>query len=167
MFKGLILFNVLGYHGFMSEKLSEKQERFIENIVQGMSRIHAAKNAGYLFPSQDAYRLMATPKIHKAVFERQMAAVTSELLPKSLRRIDEILDDTSPAPAGIKLKAAMFIVDKAAELQAMANMQDVANKNPLEMSTMELEMFVMRGRAIVSREKVNQELGIIEHDPQE
>lgn len=94
-----------------------------------------------------------------------MAALTSELLPKSLRRIDEILDDLSPAPAGIKLKAAQYVIDKAMELQAMATAQDVASKNPLEMTTMELEMFVMRGRAVVTREKANQELGIIDATP--
>lgn len=150
----------------MAKELTEKQELFIDGIIGGMTPAIAAKNAGYAHPSQDAYRLKLIPHVQKALFSRQMAALTLELVPKSLRRLDDILDDLSPAPAGIKLKAAQYVIDKATELQAMANAQDVANKNPLEMTSAELEIFVMRGRAIVSREKAKHDLGIIEHDPQ-
>lgn len=146
----------------MAREMTEKQELFIKGIVDGMTPSVAARNAGYAFPDQDAQRLKNLPHIQKELFSRQMSALCSEILPKSLRRIDEILDDTSAAPAGIKLKAAQYVIDKVTELQNMASAADIANKNPLEMTAAELEVFVMRGRIVMKREQARQDLGIIE-----
>lgn len=164
-FKGLILLQNNVYYSLMTEKLTEKQKKFVSLVVEGLTPTKAAKLAGYTFAKQSAQALRHNEHVQKEIFNGQMAALTLELLPKSFRRIDEILDDLSPAPAGIKLKAAQYVIDKAMELQAMVTAQDVANKNPLEMTGVELEMFVMRGRAIVSREKANAELGIIDQEP--
>lgn len=150
----------------MADKLREKQRNFVQNIADGMSPAVAARAAGYAFPDQDAYRLKQLPHVQKAIYNAQISALTSELLPKSFRRISEILDDLSTAPSGIKLKAATWVADKAIELQNMANAADIAQKNPLDLTTAELEIFVMRGRMVLKKERAKAELGIIDVEPE-
>lgn len=146
----------------MARELTEKQDKWIDLVIQGVNTSRAAEICGYAFPEKAGYDLKTNPAVQKELISRQLSALSSEILPKSLRRLDEILDDTSAAPAGIKLKAAQYVIDKVTELQNMASAADIANKNPLEMTAAELEVFVMRGRVVLSREKALQDLGIVE-----
>lgn len=150
----------------MTDKLTVKQKRFVENVAQGMSPAKAAELAGYSDPHHDCYRLKHNEGVKKALYNALMGALTHDLLPKSLARIGEILDDLSPAPSGIKLKAATWVADKAIELQNMANAADIANKNPLDLTTAELEIFVMRGRVVMKKEQAKRDLGIIDVTPE-
>lgn len=144
----------------MSKELTAKQHKFVVLVADGMSPNKAAALAGYSDPNHEGYRLRQLPGVQKALYERQMAALVSELLPKSLRRLDDILDDMSAAPSGIKLKAAQYVIDKTEALQNMANLKDLSDKSPLDMSEAELEIFVMRGRIVMKRETARRELGI-------
>lgn len=146
----------------MTDKLTVKQAKFVKYVSDGMSGANAARLAGYSDPDHAAWELKANPGVQKALYLKQMGALTQELLPRSLARLADILDDLSPAPSGIKLKAATYIIDKAIDLQNMANAADIANKNPLDMTTMELEMFVMRGRVVLKKEQAMRDLGIID-----
>lgn len=149
----------------MTDKLTAKQKKFVANVTHGMSATKAAELAGYSDPSHDCYRLRQTPSVQKALYNAQISALTQELLPKSFQRLSELLDDLSPAPSGIKLKAATYVIDKAIELQNMANAADIAQKNPLDLTTAELEIFVMRGRMVLKKERAKAELGIIDIEP--
>lgn len=90
--------------------------------------------------------------------------IGAELLPKALRVFKQVLDpdNLNGVSDGIRVKAAQFVTEKALELQAMQSAQDVANKNPLDMSEAELELFIMRGRVVLKRETAARELGIID-----
>lgn len=153
----------------MSKEFTEMQLVYIKNVIEGMSHSNAAEIAGYSCPDQAAQLLKRNEKVQKAIYIGCMAALTDELLPKSLRRLDDILDDLSAAPSGVKLKAAQYVIDKAQALQEMANARDIADKNPLDMSQAELEFFIARGRIVLNgesrRRNVLEELGVIDAEP--
>lgn len=150
----------------MRDKLTDKQTKFVKLITEGYSPTDSAALAGYKFPAVDASRLKNYPHVQKALYNAAMAALTENLLPKSLRRLDDILGDDSAAPSGVKLKAAQYVIDKAQALQDMANSRDILDKSPLDMTAAELEIFVARGRVVLMRESKRREavsqLGIID-----
>ena len=151
----------------MRGKLTKKQQKFVEGIVGGCNLTRAAELAGYDTPCSAGWRLSRVPHIQEAIQEATFSTFTGELLSKSLRRLDEILDDLSAAPAGIKLKAAQYVIDKSVELYKMTSLADVSSKNPLDMSEAELEVFIMRGRVVLQQETAKRELGIIDVSPEE
>lgn len=147
-----------------SMKLNEKQQEFVNHIIDGLNQTKAAELCGYRHPTIKGSQLMALPHIKNAVMEGVLSALSTNLLPKSLRRLDDILDDMSAAPSAVKLKAAQFVIDKALELRAMQSAQDIANKDPMKMTEAELEIFIMRGTIVMKREKALKDLGIIDAD---
>jgi hypothetical protein len=152
----------------MSKPLTPKQEKYVEFRLKGLDSREACELAGYNWPDRVQWDLKHNPYVQKALYERQIALLTDGLLTKSFYQLNEILKEDSQAPTGIKLKAAQFVVSKAMELQAMNTAKDITEKNPLDMSQAELEIFIMRGRVVMQKETKKHDamksLGVIEDD---
>lgn len=148
----------------MAKELTLKEQKYVRYRADGLSKTDCAKLAGYSFPDIAFAALERRESIKKAIFAASMDKIGKELLPQALRVFSDILAPESAAPSGVKLKAAAYVTDKALELQQMASARDIADKNPLDMTSAELELFVMRGRMVLKRESVKAELGIIDAD---
>lgn len=155
----------------MGKVLTDKEAAYVRFRAEGFPAFRCAELAGYEAPDHTYCRLERRESIKKAIFAACMKRIGQELLPKALKTFDSILAPESAAPTGIKLKAAQYVTDKAIELQAMASARDIADKNPLEMSQAELEVFIMRGRVVLTREKAKREalasLGVLEGEAHE
>lgn len=148
----------------MSEKpvglSSDMRQKFVRLMIQGYGQTEAAKLAGYAHPGRSGHALMTQETVKKAIFDGQIRRLSAEILPKALKVIEGIIDDDECNRA-LRFKAAAYVTDKALELQAMATARDIAEKSPLEMTAAELEIFVMRGRVIVEKEKAKEDLGLV------
>lgn len=153
---------ILGIKDAMGKQLTQKEERYVRLRVEGYAKSNCAALAGYAFPEVEYVALERRQSIQKAIQALSLRKIGAELLPKALSVIGQMLEPNADIPAGVRLKAATYIVDKAVELREMDSVKDVADKNPLDMTTTELEVFIMRGRKVVQREAVKQELGIID-----
>ena len=148
--------------------LTTKQKKFVKHVSEGISQTRAAELAGYTGGfGKIACQLMQNPAIISAVHAETSKKFVGDLLPKALRRLDDILSDTSAAPAETKRKTAEFVVRHAKELQEMADARDVASKNPLDMTAAELELFVIRGRVVLKCEQAKRDLGVIDGTAEE
>lgn len=148
--------------------LTKKQRQFVGHVVAGVNQTKAAELAGYGDRCDSAaWRLMRHPGIIAAIHAETSKKFVGDLLPKAMRRLEDILSDTSAAPAETKRKTAEFVVRHAKELQEMADARDVASKNPLDMTAAELELFVIRGRVVLKREQAKRELGVIDGTAEE
>lgn len=148
----------------MAKELTQKEKDYVRYRAEGFPKSRCAELAGYSTPTVSYAALERRESIKTAIYSASMDMIGKELLPKAIRVFGEILDEDSTASDGIKLKAAAFVTDKAIELQNMASAGDIANKNPLDMTAAELEIFVMRGRIVLGRERAKIDLGIIDHD---
>lgn len=147
--------------------LNHRQKIFVKHVAAGISQTRAAELAGYAGPGNRASNLMADPEIIRAIYEQSARKFSGDLLPKAIRRLEDILSDTSAAPAETKRKTAEFVIRHAKELQEMASAKDIADKNPLDMSSAELEIFIARGRIVLNREQAKRDLGIIDGTAEE
>lgn len=155
----------------MARVLTEKEKKYVRCRADGLGKVDSARLAGYSVPEVQFAALERRESIKKAILSASLDKIGKELLPMALNTFKEILGPDSAAPSGVKVKAASYITDKAIELQNMANAKDISEKNPLDMTQAELEVFIMRGRFVLkeetNRQKVLEDLGVIDIEPEE
>lgn len=84
--------------------------------------------------------------------------------PLALRVLFDVLDDPD-MNAKLKVDVAKYVIDKAEAISKMTSLDDLLEKNPMDMSEAELQLFVMKGRVILRQAHEEQglkDLGIIE-----
>lgn len=149
----------------MSDSLKGRKEVFARLLAEGHAKRHAAKLAGYQFPDTEATRLCADSRVQKRVTQLIMSSLVNECLPKAQKAIYKLINDPDTNSA-IKLKASQYVIDKAIDLQNMISLQDITNKNPLDMSQVELEIYTQRARIVINKEESKRkamiDMGIIE-----
>jgi hypothetical protein len=148
----------------MAKGFTDREQDYIRLRAEGYPKSKCAELAGYSFPKVSYVTLEKRESVKKAIIQACTDKIGKELLPKAIRVFHDLLDPDSAAPSAVRLKAAAYVTDKALELQQMASARDVADKNPLDMTSTELELFIMRGRMVVKRESAKADLGIIDVD---
>lgn len=152
----------------MTKKLGGKKERFARYLARGHNQTDSARLAGYSDYKSEGHRLLKESDVQKRVTQLTMARLINESLPAATKAINELITspDTNDA---IKLKASQYVVDKALDLQNMASLADINDKNPLDMTQAELEIFIARGRIVLTNEQAKRQaaidMGIIEAEP--
>lgn len=117
-------------------QLTDKQETFVEHVINGIDRTKAAELAGFAFPSRDSYRLMQNPRITAAIHAatRQHVESAAPLAVKTLVR----LMDEKYAPS-VQLGAAKTLLDRAGITESANKTNDLGGKSLMEMTLDELQ----------------------------
>lgn len=85
--------------------LTEQQKTFVaELVVNACKPTQAARKAGYLYPGQEAYRLMKLPHIATAIHIERSRLIGGELASIAVGRLKDILSDTT-VPSAVTLRA--------------------------------------------------------------
>lgn len=132
------------------KNLTEKQLIFAEKIAEGFNGTDAATLAGYADPGQEAWRLKQLPAVQNAIAAKVQTKFLTELLPCAARAIGEMIDDKS-VPAPTRFKASEFVVNKSLEIIKANTVSDLAKIDPNNLSIQELELMVIKGKAIINQ----------------
>lgn len=93
--------------------LTEQQRAFVRLTVSGAGPPSAAaREAGFAFPSQEAYRLMRAPHIQAAIRERQRRLIAVSGTNVALKTLMDVMQDPK-APASARVSAAKVMFDAA------------------------------------------------------
>lgn len=150
----------------MAENLTEKQADFVRHIISGSLPINACKLAGYAGAETQAYNLIRLPHVQNAIVKGMQTKLLGQGVPLALRVLFDVLDDPE-MNAKLKVDVAKYIIDKAEAISKMNSLDDLIDKNPMEMTEAELQLFVMKGRVILrnaQEEAKLKDLGIIENN---
>lgn len=135
--------------------LTPMQQDFALRVGRdGLSLTQAAEGAGYSTPSSAGSHLMRLPHVRHAVLAARTAALEGDLATLGLRTIRALMtDDMTPAP--VRFQAAKWSLETAGHSAAARDQGlPAAEKSLHEMSLPELESFITRGEAALSRLKV-------------
>lgn len=120
--------------------LNERQQRFVDNVVNGMTPTEAARQAGYgssQHAGQRAYALQRSPNVQAALRFRLKARITNTLIPTALSVIEEVLLDPKQ-PGGVRMKAAQLAL-QAGDFFGISKDEAAGKVSLSEMSLSELE----------------------------
>lgn len=108
----------------MTDNLTEKQEKFVENFMSGMKPKDAAENAGYSEATVRNVRqnIIESDSVKKELNSRSGGNIflsrirLLNLSPKAIDKIESVLEDPSASPK-TQLRAAETILNRSDELK--------------------------------------------------
>lgn len=123
----------------LTTNLTEREDRFVELLCEGLSPGDAASAAGY--PARSYIDLLQSPRVSRRVEWRMRSVIRNELAPKAIHLLGRLLDDEA-APARVRVQAAQFILERAGYVAPRAQVQEAAEKSISAMSAEELASLV-------------------------
>lgn len=108
-----------------SPDLSERETIFVQAVFNGTHETQAAKTAGYKEPQQAAAKLLATPKIQKALqIKREAATIREQSAAKAAAPLHVEIEEAKPeieraAGAKNKKKVSAKLLDEKALIAAI------------------------------------------------
>lgn len=140
----------------MAQSLTEKQELFINEVLQGVRPSAAARLAGYAHSNVAACTLMDNPRIKEALRKRRQAALDGDIATLALQTVREIIggveeidEDTGEirrvqiAPASVRWPASKWVLEQTGHSSGVDD--STARKDLTEMSADELAEVVNGG----------------------
>jgi phage terminase small subunit len=129
----------------ISIRLTEKQQKFVHEIVKGRIPVDAAREAGFQSGlKEQAFRLMHTPAVAAAIRFEITRLLTVEALPLAYRVLTDLARDSS-VPAAVRRACARDLMDRAGFVTPKAPEAAAGAEKPLsEMSSDELRGLVDR-----------------------
>jgi len=121
----------------MARKLTDRQNGFVNAVIQGSTPTAAARSVGYSAPAVAAHGLMRHSKVLQTLRERRQSAISGDMATVALRTMSELMtDDTVPAATRYKasewtLRAAGLGADKEREEDGPKALEDM---NPAELA---------------------------------
>ncbi len=113
------------------DRLTRGQRAFITAYLDHGDIAKAEKQAS--IAPRYGYEVLARPDVQAEMARRQLARVTSELLPKALDTLAEIMRNTK-APAAARVQAAKIVVDRALPALESGNGKDMSDMSPTELA---------------------------------
>ncbi len=131
----------------MSEQITENQADFVRYLVrERYNPTEAARRAGYQHPRQRAYELLRKPNVARAIRTEQQAVLNGDLTSLAFDTLRDVMKNQA-APASAKVAASRAVLEAAGFFKKTDEDTPLLEKDPLNMTTEELEQFVMESRA--------------------
>ena len=122
--------------------LTDKQDMYVSYLVRdGMNRTQAARQAGFKWPKQAAHELDQNPKIIAKIRIERNKLYQTELAPKAVRTLKDIMGDPE-APASARVAAARTALELAGDIGKHSQANRNQDRNLSEMSPDELAAFI-------------------------
>ena len=136
--------------------LSEKQDKFVRQLVIGNTQTEAARLAGYAFPDQDAYRLVRLPKIQREIRDRTEALLNTVGAIVGVGTLLSIAKNEK-SPAAARVQAANSLLDRVGIGKKDAPKQSLSDKDISGMDVAALDAFIAGGMAEMERRKLQKD----------
>lgn len=131
----------------MNSDLSDIQKEFVRYLVrERCSATEAARRAGYQHPRQRQYELLRKPNIVRAIRAEQQAILNGDLTSIAFGTLKDVMQNPK-SPASAKVAASRAVLEAAGFFKKTGEDTPLMEKDPLDMTTEELERFVMESRA--------------------
>lgn len=131
----------------MSNELSDIQSNFVRYLVrERCNATEAARRAGYQHPRQRGYELLRKPNIARAIRAEQQALLNGDLTSIAFGTLKDVMQNPK-SPASAKVAASRAVLEAAGFFKKTDEDTPLLEKDPLNMTTEELEQFVMESRA--------------------
>jgi phage terminase small subunit len=134
--------------------LTDKAAAFVKNIVGGMNKTAAARDAGFAYPAQEAQRLMREPKVLAAIQSEVVRRVQTEGQAIAFNFLINTITNEK-APWGARTECARILANKGplndAALRAAV---EQSGEKPLSERTIdELEAFIRAGTKAIQEHR--------------
>lgn len=131
----------------MNNDLSDIQKEFVRYLVrERCSASKAAENAGYAHPRQRGYELLRKPNIARAIRAEQQALLNGDLTSIAFDTLKDVMQNPK-SPASAKVAASRAVLEAAGFFKKTDEDTPLLEKDPLNMTTEELERFVIESRS--------------------
>lgn len=123
-------------------RLDSRQRTFVRAVARGVDVLVAARDAGFSLPESDAYELLRSAPVARALNDEIRALLLFQSTPVALRTLDSIVSGDH-FPAGARVMAARLILDRAGFVAPVAaRARDDLDRDPTELTTDELRDMV-------------------------
>lgn len=124
----------------MARRLTAKQAKFADRVASGQNPTKAARDTGFTFPNQEAYRLLRNENVVEHIQQRRKALIRSDLSHLALETMRELMADAERTPAATRFKASEWVLGaaglgpKADQMRERDGPKDLADMDPDELA---------------------------------
>lgn len=126
-------------------ELTDIQSTFVRHLVlTGCTPTEAARHAGYAHAAQRATELVRKPHIVAAIREEQSRILDGDLTNVAMRTLKEVMENPK-SPASARVAASRAVLEASGHFRRDRETL-IEDKDPLDMTTQELEAFIRKSR---------------------
>lgn len=131
-------------------ELTEIQSAFVSYLVlEGCNPTEAARRAGYSHPKSRSWELLRKPHIIAAIREEQTRILDGDLANIAMNTLRNVMENEN-SPASSRVAASRAVLEASGYFRRSDNIS-LEEKDPLEMTTQELEVFIAKAKAKIEK----------------
>ena len=138
-----------------TRSLTELQQRFVDNILDGLPPVRAAELAGIASPRTHATRYVHNIHVQRAIMEGLTKRLAMEGAPLAYNLLVKVVSDDAVS-SRVRVDAAKALLDRAGFVPPKASDPvDATEKDLSKMSRDELKAFVASAENKLAREAID------------